>query len=503
MSTESPYAALHEHYNQIADLDHIAAVLGWDEAVMMAESSGESRARAMARLSVMRHELATSPRIGEWLEAVVDAELDSWRRANVREIRREYRRAVCLPSDLVAAQSHANSRAEQAWRKLRAENDFHTFSPLLGDVVKLEREAADHLASALGLSRYDALLDAFDPGLRSASIDPIFTELQGFLPGFCDQVIERQKQSTIVHPQGPFPTAQQRSLSLRLMKAIGFDLTQGRLDVSHHPFCGGVPDDVRITTRYDENDFTSALMGALHEAGHGMYEQGLPEEWRGQPVGVARGMAVHESQSLLQEMCVSRSAEFLTFASPLIAEEFGASDNSAAFEPENLFAVYTAVQRSFIRVDADEVTYPCHVILRYEIERDLIAGKLEVPDLPDVWDAKMRELLSLPTGDNHKDGCMQDVHWPSGAFGYFPVYTLGAMAASQFFRAACAAHPEIPENMKRGDFSALRDWLRTNVWSQASLKSTEELIVGATGKPLETAPFIAHLTERYLPAFSG
>jgi carboxypeptidase Taq len=482
----------------------VEAIAGWDEATMMPEGGGEARAAALATLRVMIHEMSTDAILASLFERARAERhtLHPWQRANLREMEWAWTRATCIPANLVEASSRAESKCEQAWRKLRPENDFKTFEPLLSEVVRLKREVASALAAPLGLGRYDALLDGFEPGARSVTIDALFADLRGFLPGFIQEVIDRQRGQTVVEPAGPFPTERQRWLGLEVMGRVGFDFAHGRLDVSHHPFCGGVPEDVRITTRYDEADFVKSFMAVLHETGHAKYEQNLPASWRPQPVGAARSMGVHESQSLLQEMQVSRSPEFLTFAAPLVAAAFpeAAKRQPEAFTRQNLHRLYTRVQPSLIRVDADEVTYPCHVILRYEIERKLIEGKLEVQDIPDLWDASMRELLGIATADNHKDGCMQDVHWPAGLFGYFPTYTLGALGAAQIFGAARRALPDLATQIAAGEFAALNDWLRRNIWSRGCLLDTGSLLTEATGAPLGADAFKRHLRSRYLEA---
>jgi carboxypeptidase Taq len=289
--------------------------------------------------------------------------------------------------------------------------------------------------------------------------------------------------------------AQQRALGLKLMGSMGFEFERGRLDVSHHPFCGGSPDDVRITTRYDESDFTSSLMGVIHETGHALYEMGLPQEWRAQPVGNARGMSVHESQSLLMEMQACRSRPFIDYVAPIAREIFGGEGE--AWGAENFRRLYTKVERSLIRVDADEVTYPAHVILRYRLERAMLSGDLEIPDLPGAWNDGMRELVGI-VPDDYRDGCLQDIHWMDGTFGYFPTYTLGAMTAAQLFEAATTAVPGILDGIGRGDFAPLLGWLRDNVHRWGSFHSTDELLVEATGKPLDAEVFRRHLERRYL-----
>jgi carboxypeptidase Taq len=265
--------------------------------------------------------------------------------------------------------------------------------------------------------------------------------------------------------------------------------------VSLHPFCGGTPDDVRITTRYSEDLFVQSLMGVLHETGHALYERGLPEQYRYQPVGEARSMSIHESQSLLMEMQACRSLPFLEYLAPIARDVFGGS--GPAWEPENLYKLYTRVERGLIRTESDEVTYPAHVILRYRLEKAMLAGDLPIADLPGAWNAGMEELLGVRPPDDRR-GCLQDIHWYDGAWGYFPTYTLGAMTAAQLYDAAVRAEPPIPDGIRRGDFAPLVAWLRTNVHAKASLLPTRDLVTAATGRPLEAAPFEKHLRQRYL-----
>lgn len=494
------YALLHAHHRTLSHLSHVDAMASWDEAVMMPPGGGEARGEALATLRAFSHQLATRPVVGEWLDQAEHEPLEPWQRANLREMKRAYVRATALPPDLVAACSRAETRSEQAWRVLRAANDWAGFAPFLEEVVARKREAAQALGATLGLSPYDALLDGFEPGARSAEIDEVFRDLEAFLPGFIDRVVDRQAGERVVQPQGPFSVEAQRELGVMVMRHVGFDFDRGRLDVSHHPFCGGVPQDVRITTRYSTDDFTHSFMGVLHEAGHARYEQNLPRAWLDQPVGLARSMAVHESQSLLHEMQVGRSPAFLRFAAPLMARAFAdaAARQPAAFTTENLLRVYTRVRRSLIRGHADECTYPCHVILRYDLEKALVAGTLPVADIPDAWAAAMSRLLRLDTRGNDKDGCMQDVHWPAGALGYFPTYTLGALLAAQLFAAARHDLPALDAQLESGDFTALAAWLRTRVWELGSFLTTQQLVVHATGAPLRAEAFKAHLHHRYL-----
>jgi carboxypeptidase Taq len=495
---------LESHFRRIAHLQHVSAILQWDEAVMMPHAAGAERAAALSTLGVVVHEHLTAPQVPELIANAEAAdqrgELDAHKRANLREIRRIVRRASALPSQLVESLSHAQLRCEQAWRTQRDANDWQGFAPLLREVVLRKREAAAALSGVLGVSAYDALLDEYEPFFTSTQIDALFSQLRAILPSLIEQVIEHQRVRPFLTPRGPFPKSAQEQLGRLLMSAVGFDARHGRLDVSHHPFCGGVPSDVRVTTRYDEQDFMSGMMGVLHETGHAKYEQSLPRELRDQPVGQARGMSMHEGQSLFQEMQISRGREFLSFAAPHIAQAFpdASAAQPEAFGVNNLVRLFTRVARTKIRVNADEVTYPCHIIMRYGIERKLIDGKLDVADIPEAWDAGMRELLNISTGSDCRDGCMQDVHWAAGAFGYFPTYTLGAMAAAQLFAAAERELPSLREQVAAGQFEQVNDFLRRKVWSVGSLYEPQALLEHATGEALNPKYFEAHLRKRYL-----
>lgn len=500
-SSRSPaHAALGVQFRRAALIGDALGILDWDQATTMPEGSAAGRAEQIATLSVMRHNLLVDPRVGENLAAALsvpdhDAG-DVWTAANLREMERIYKSAVAVPGDLVEAAARANATCEIAWRGARAANDFAGLVPALQTVIDLVGEISQARGAALSLDPYDALLDEFEAGTRMAQLDPMFGALARDLPAFVERVIEHQNtRATPILPEGPFPVATQRDLAVELMAALGFDFEAGRLDISHHPFCGGAAGDVRITTRYNEADFTESLMGVLHETGHALYEAGLPESWRYQPVGTSLGMAVHESQSLLVEMQVSRSRPFLQFALPRMQAAFGGE--GPAWDVDNFYRLYTRVDRGFIRVDADEVTYPLHVVLRYRLERALLSGDLPLADLPGAWNEGMRDLLGIVPPDD-RQGCLQDVHWPSGAFGYFPTYTLGAMAAAQLYGAAKHDLPDLEDDIAAGRLTRLIDWLRVNVHGRGASRTAAELLTDVTGKPLDPAGFLAHLEDRYL-----
>ena len=494
MSTPA-YDDLHRRHERLHRLNHLQAIASWDQAANMPEHSSEARSQAMAEMGGLLHQLATEPALKGLLDAADAETLDEPRRANLREMRRVWRASNALPQRLVEAKSLANSRCEHGWRTQRPANDWAGYLESLREVVRIAREEARFLSDSNGLGRYDALMDQFEPGMRSVEVDRVFGDLRQWLPGLIRDVQARQQSQPVVEPQGPFPKAAQRALGLDAMTLMGFDFTAGRLDESTHPFCGGVPEDVRMTTRYREDNFLPSLMGTVHETGHGRYEQNLPREWLGQPVANARSMALHESQSLSFEMQLGSHPAFAGLLKPMLVTHFG---DQPAFEPGNLNRLLTRVSPGYIRVDADEVTYPAHVILRYEIERPLIEGEIECEDIPALWDAKMQELLGIDTRGNYRNGCMQDVHWGAGLFGYFPCYTLGAMYAAQWFSAMRTATPDLDARIARGDLKPVFDWLREHIWSQGSRWETPELVRRASGEPLNPAHFRRHLESRYL-----
>jgi carboxypeptidase Taq len=492
------YKALEKQFRRIGAVNGALAMLGWDQSTMMPEGGARARAEQMATLSVLRHEWITDRRLGDQLALAAEEadRLDDWQRANLREMQRQWRHATALTPKLVEARSKATMACEMVWRKARRDDDFKPFARAFRPVLELTREVAAAKSAAFGLGPYDSLLDEYEPGGRSAAIDRLFADLAGFLPDFIDRALARQDKKPAPLPlQGPFSIETQREVGLKFMKALGFDFNRGRLDVSAHPFTGGVPDDVRITTRYAEDDFTKALMGVLHETGHALYELGLPKAWRDQPVGEARGMVLHESQSLLVEMQVCRGPEFLQFAAPLLRKAFGGQGD--AWSEVNLQRIYARVKPDLIRVDADEVTYPAHVMLRYRLEQAMLNDDLTIDDLPGAWNDGMQTLLGVDVPDFAR-GCMQDIHWAVGSIGYFPTYTLGALSAAQLFAAAKAQDAAILPGIARGDFKPLLRWLRGNVHAKGALLTTDDVLRQATGKPLSAAAFKAHLKARYL-----
>jgi carboxypeptidase Taq len=496
-SSLAAYERAADRFRRIAIISECASMLSWDSAAVMPIGGGPARGDQLAVLAGLAHTHLAAPELaGDLDEAEQALPPDTWRDANLRLMRHAYTRATALPSSLVEASAKACSTCEKVWREARRESDFGRVRPYLQEVVRLIRETAAALAPVLGLSPYDALMDGFQRGIRAADVTPVFAEYEAFLHRALPEAEARQAaRPAPVRPSGPFPIGTQERLCRALSARLGLDFDHARLDRSEHPFSGGTSTDVRITTRYAEDDFTQAVLAVVHETGHALYERGLPKSWQRQPVGEAAGMAAHESQSLIVEMQACRSDAFLGWLSGELHHAFGG--NSAPYAPANLANLWRRVERSFIRVNADEMTYPAHVILRFRLEQALISGELAVADIPGAWNDGFRELLGIVPPDDAR-GCLQDIHWYDGAIGYFPSYTLGAMAAAQLMAAARKAVPDLEDGLGNGDLSPLLAWLRKNVHSQGSRLGFNELMTAATGKPLDPRDFQAHLTARYL-----
>jgi len=466
---------------------------------MMPEGAAKGRIDQLAELEKISHERLTDPEIADLLERAEQDPVvrsDVWLDANLSQMRRQWQYANALTPSLVESLARATSECEMAWRGAREKGDISGIIGQFSCVVTLVREKAESLSQILDMDPYECLVDQYEQGVRLADIDSLFAELMDFLPPLFAQVMEKQGNSApMMSFPGPFPVEEQRDLNRRLMQVLGFPFDSGRLDTSHHPFSGGTPEDLRITTRYDESDFISSLMAVLHETGHALYEYGLPRKWRNQPVGSSLGMAIHESQSLLIEMQICRSGEFIKFVLPHIVEAFGSTVGK--LDLDGLGRLLRQVEPGFIRVEADEVTYPFHIILRYKFEKLLMNGELRVQDLPSLWREEMQKMLGIEPKDD-RDGCLQDIHWYGGDFGYFPTYTLGALTAAQMFEAAVQENSNILPSLEEGDFCPLYNWLRPKVHSLGHLLPASLLVEQATGAPLSVDAFKRHLQARYL-----
>lgn len=473
-------------------------LLRWDRSVMMPDGGAGHRADTCARVEAIYHESLTSSEVGVAIDEAAEHEaiMDPWQRANLRELRNERAIATALPVELVMAIERSNVHCQQIWQRNREQNNWNDTVASLSEAVRLQSEKADILGETLNVPAYDALMNQWQPKLTQKEVDPLFERLKSELPRLTDDVIENQGKRLPISDH--VPVSVQRDVGSTVAVDLGYDFSRGRLDTSHHPFSCGSVNDARITTRYDERNFAPSLYAIIHETGHAMYTQGLPIDRHSEVAGRANGMALHESQSLFMEKQVGHSDGFLSYLQPLICSKLGISKSNPLWSLSNLKANLNWVQRDFIRVDADELTYPLHICLRYELEKLLLSGQLDARDLPDAWDQFMTTMLGLSTQGNYRDGVMQDIHWYSGAWGYFPTYTIGALTAAQLFETFIAEHGSPQDDFAQGDFSPVVHWLRENVHQQGRLYEGLELVKQATGKTLSLEPFLRHLRTRYL-----
>ena len=491
------YHRAQEYFLKISRLDHAITYLQWDQLVMMPPGGNDGRATAIAELVAMRHDLLCAQELGEAVEQANDQNNDAVTARSLQEMQRQIRNATCLSARLVKAQSLAGSTCEHGWRQQRQDNDWRGFLVNFEEVVRLAREEAQARHGAARqpfASPYDALLDLYCTGDSSDRIASVFATLTTELPMVIKEAMNCQA-GEVIEMNGAYPIDAQKRLNHALMGKLGFDFQRGRLDISSHPFSTGTRGDHRITTRFREDELFEALMATAHETGHASYEAGLPEKWDNLPIGSARNLSIHESQSLLFEKQLFLSRPFFSYFATTIHEIL---PQTGAFSAEKMRAACCRVMPSYIRVEADEVTYPLHVVLRFEIEKALINGEAEAGDVPEMWDEKMQKYLGLSTAGNYRDGCLQDIHWTDGSFGYFPSYTLGALNAAQLFAAIKQQNPDWQELLLEGDIEFLTRWLQKNIWSIASSLDSQEIIERATGEKTSARAFLEHLKGRYL-----
>jgi carboxypeptidase Taq len=493
----TPYQQLEQEFRRLHAFRGALSLLRWDAAVMMPRGSADVRGEQLAALETEYHALLTAPKIIRLLDrAQANAQgLEDWHVANLREMRRQRDHAIATPQALISRLARVTARAEVKWLEARQQNNFELFAPHLEEVVALVRDKATLLGQALNLQPYDALVDEYSPGITTQDIDTMFKALSRKLPELINDVIELQSRQTLLPLAGKFTPARQRQLVVDVMKALGFPFDRGRLDESDHPFTEGVPGDIRVTTRFDQADPFMGLLGVLHESGHAMYDLGLPQAWRDQPVGRDRGMALEESQSLLLEMIIGRSRAFVRYIKPLLEKHFGVT--GPEWEVDNLYRHLNHVRKGLIRVDADELTYPLHIMLRYDLERRILAGELAIRNIPEAWNAFMEERLGArPSSD--AEGCLQDIHWAVGSFGYFPSYALGAIISAQLWDALRGQLPQLEDEIAAGQFAGLFKWLQENVHGLGAKVSIQELMKLATGKPASAAASLRYLETKYL-----
>jgi len=488
------YRKLLERARKIALLDSTASLLSWDEETYMPTKALNHRAEQMAWLSGEAHRLFTAKQVGAWIAACEQHGFapDSDEAANVREWRRSYDRKTKIPARLVEKFQRVRTHAREAWGEARKQSKFKLFRPHLQKLLDLQLQIADLLGYSG--SPYNAHLDEYEPGARAEDLRELFAKLRPEIVSILGPAVERSAATPRSLLHGHYPVAAQEAFNRGVAQAMGFDFDSGRIDTTTHPFCSGMgPNDCRLTTRYNEQDFTQSLYGIMHEAGHGLYDQGLPKEHYGTPLGKDVSLGIHESQSRLWENHVGRSEAFWQHWYPIACKHF---PDLRRLTPEQITGAVNQVQPSFIRVEADQVTYDLHIILRFEIELKLIERQLAVADVPAYWNEQFEKSFGLKVPDD-AHGCLQDIHWSIGLFGYFPTYSLGNLNAAQLMNKAQADHGSLAAELARGEYGTLLKWLRENVHRHGMRDHPQELMHRATGMGTDSAAHLAALRKKY------
>jgi len=494
---DTAYNELAHLLREVELLNTSGSVLSWDEQTYMPSGGSEHRANQLALLAGLTHERRVAPRIGELLAELQSSDLgdpDGDVAVNVREAKRNYDRSTKLPKRLVEELSRTTSLSQQAWIAARKDSEFGKFLPWLKQMIALKREEAAAHAVPSGVA-YDALLDDYEPGMTAARIAEVFAPLRDALVPLVAAIQASSQQPAAEIVERHYPVAAQKVFVDAAARRIGFDMERGRIDESAHPFCSGFgPGDCRLTTRFHDHHFNSAFFGVLHEAGHGMYEQGLRTDQMGLGVGQPCSLGIHESQSRMWENFVGRSRSFWQFFYPSAQQAYPTALGHASLD-QFYFAV-NDVRPSFIRVEADEATYNLHIMLRFELEQKLLSGELEAEDVPTAWNETFQRFFAL-TPENDANGCLQDIHWSAGLFGYFPTYALGNMYAAQFFETASTELGDLNSLFAAGDFRPLKEWLNTKIHAHGKRYPAGRLVEVVTGKPLSHAPLMRQLTAKF------
>lgn len=503
-ATASPYNQLIGLVREANLLRSTAALLSWDQEVMMPKDGLEYRSKQLAQLARMSHELATSPRIAELLDACEgDASIMSdplsVAAVNVREIRRVFDRRTKLPTALVEEEATLASHGQHAWAEARKNSDFSQFQPWLEKIVHLLRRKAECFGWAEDGEPWDALAEDYEPGCTAKQVAELFGPLRTRLQGLIGELMGSSTRPSSAFNERTLPIEQQEKFVRFVAERIGFNFDRGRLDRSTHPFCSGTHcNDVRLTTRFSPNNVNDALGSTMHECGHGIYEQGLLEEHIGTPMGDSVSLGIHESQSRMWENQVGRSRAFWKWLHPKLKEFFG--DAIADLSLDDVYGGANIVKPDFIRVEADEATYNMHIMIRFEIERAVMKGDLDVADIPAVWNKKYKEYLGIDVPDDRR-GCLQDIHWSMVSMGYFPTYTLGNLYCAQFFEKAQEDIPDLLEQFAQGEFGQLKRWLNEKIHAQGQRYRAAELCEHVTGKPLSAEPLMRHLENKLRPIY--
>ena len=489
------YKELKQIFFKASIASDIQGILHWDMSTNMPKKSRDQRGDQLAYMSRLKHETLSNQKVLDLIQKVEIGDLGLSDLANFNEMKREHLFLSAIPVDLIEALSKASATCEGLWQSARKECDFNLVKNSLKELINLSKEEGKILGERLNCSPYQALIQKYEPQANVKNIQNLFDDLKPFLIESVNNILEVQKKEVLIPINKRILPETQYAIAKFLMKKIGFDFNRGRLDKSDHPFCGGATEDVRITTRYSEINPFSSLEGVMHETGHALYELGLPERWYHQPVGKSRGMAMHESQSLLIEMQITRSLAFKKYLSNLLEDSFDIKGKEFSFQ--NLYKLGTRVNKNYIRVEADEVTYPLHIMLRFNIEKMLLEDNLKVDDIPYIWNDEFKKMFGIDV-DKDTNGCLQDIHWYAGLIGYFPTYTIGALMSAQFSNKLRKDITNLDDEIENGDFKSLINWLKINIHEKASFFSSNEILQKVTNSSLNVKYFKEYISKRYL-----
>lgn len=498
MTPQDAYKELCKRTREIELIGSCGSVLGWEERTYMPPKGAGLRADQLSFLAGLSHERLTAPRIGELLSEIESSDMvktpDSIEAANVREVRHAYDKYTKLPKDLVEEITKVTTLAQGKWVEARKNSDFKAFLPWLEQVVELVRQKAE--AYGYEGEPYNALLDEYEPGATVAEVESVFEALRIDLVELLDKIKNASKKPDVSIVRRPYDVARQQIFGEMVAAAMGFDFSAGRLDITTHPFCSGFgPGDTRITTRYNPNRLNDALFGTMHEAGHALYEMGIDKETHfGTPMGESTSLGIHESQSRMWENQIGRSREFWQYFLPQAKRIFRESLDGV--ELDDFYGAINYVAPSYIRVEADEVTYNLHILLRFELERAIVKGDIKPADCADAWREKFKKYFGMEV-DTDANGCLQDVHWSAGLMGYFPTYTLGNLYSAQFFAKAKQDMPDLLSKVAQGDLLGLREWLRTNIHQHGSRYRARDLGKKVTGESLSHKPLIEYMNKKF------
>ena len=498
MTPQAAYDELVKRCREISLLGSSASVLYWDQHTYMPPAGTPFRAEQMALISRMTHEMFTDPKINDLISQVEQSDLvkdeESPEAANIRELRYQYDKLTKLPKELVEEITKTTSLAQQEWAAARQKSDFKLFLPWLEKILNLCRKKAD--AYGYEGEPYNALLDDYEPGATVDDIVEVFKNLRDELVTLLGKIKDAPKKPDVSIVEREYDVEMQRVFGELVAAAIGYDFNAGRLDITTHPFCTGIgPGDTRILTRYNPKRLNDALFGTMHEAGHGMYEMGLPKDkYFGTPMGESVSLGIHESQSRMWENQVGRSKAFWKYFFPQAQRLFRKSLDGVTLD--DFYAAINDVRPSYIRVEADEATYNLHILLRFELERALLTGDLKPADAAGEWNSRFKKYFGIEV-DKDANGCLQDVHWSAGLFGYFPTYTLGNLYSAQFFAKAKQDMPDLEVQFESGNFHDLLEWLRTNIHQQGQRYRANKLCEKVTGKPLDSRPLLDYMNAKY------